>query len=350
MRDESQLPLIGVTMGDPAGIGPEIVLKAALARQLACRLVVLGDLATLTRTAQHLGCSLRPTEWVVSEPYPEAAEALPVLSLSHLSAEHYVPGQPTPEGAEASYRYVEAGVQLALDKTLQAVVTAPISKAMWHAAGRDYPGHTELLAALTQTPEVRMMLAGSRLRVILVTTHMPLAQVPSALSTSRIVQTICMAAHHLRTFHGLSQPRLAVAGLNPHAGENGAFGDEEERIIAPAVQHAQKHGMGELRVDGPFAADSVFVRAVDGEFDGVICLYHDQGLIPLKLLSWTDGVNVTIGLPIVRTSPDHGTAFDIAGQGKADPRSMQAAIALAANMSKQLIRETTRRREEGRTV
>lgn len=337
-------------MGDPAGIGPEIVLKAAMADQPACRLVVLGDLSILATTAKQLGCPLRPIGWTATEPYPDAADVLPVLSLSQLAADHYVPGRPTPDGGEASYRYVEAGVQLALDNTIQALVTAPISKAMWHAAGRDYPGHTELLAALTQTPDVRMMLAGSRLRVILVTTHMPLAQVPSALSVPRIVQTISMAAHHLRTFHGLSQPRLAVAGLNPHAGEGGAFGDEEKRIIAPAVQYAreqgQEQGMDELRVDGPFPADSVFVRAVDGEFDGVICLYHDQGLIPLKLLSWTDGVNVTIGLPIVRTSPDHGTAFDIAGQGKADPRSLQAAIALAADMTRQL----TRYRGEERVV
>ena len=333
-------------MGDPAGIGPEIVLKAAMAEQPACRLLVLGDLSILATTAKQLGCPLRPIEWTATEPYPDAADVLPVLSLSQLSDEHYVPGQPTPDGGDASYRYVETGAQLALNKTIQALVTAPISKAMWHAAGRDYPGHTELLAALTQTPDVRMMLAGSRLRVILVTTHMPLAQVPSALSVPQIVQTISMAAHHLRTFHGLSQPRLAVAGLNPHAGEDGAFGDEEKRIIAPAVQYAREQKMGELRVDGPFAADSVFVRAVNEEFDGVICLYHDQGLIPLKLLSWTDGVNVTIGLPIVRTSPDHGTAFDIAGQGKADPRSMQAAIALAADMT----RQPTRYRGEERAV
>ena len=212
------------------------------------------------------------------------------------------------------------------------MVTAPISKTMWHAAGRDYPGHTELLATLTHTPEVRMMLVGRQLRVILVTTHLALARVPAALSTERIEKTVLMTAAHLACFHGLPCPRLAVAGLNPHAGEAGAFGDEEERIIAPAVQRlqAQQHS---LIVNGPFPADTVFVRAVKGAFDGVICLYHDQGLIPLKLLSWEDGVNVTVGLPIVRTSPDHGTAFDIAGQGTADPRSMQAAIALAVDMT-----------------
>jgi len=324
-------------MGDPAGIGPEIVLKAAQAPagQLMSRVVILGDLATLRETAHRLGSSVELIDWSVEDPYPEESQRLPVIAISQLAPQQRVPGQPTPAGGEASYRYVEAGIQLALDQVIQGLATAPISKAMWHAAGRNYPGHTELLADLTQTQDVRMMVAGSRLRVILVTTHIPFAQVPEALSVERIHTTIRLAAEHLKQFHGLANARLAVAGLNPHAGEGGAFGDEEERIIRPAIEHARgqggRHG---IRVDGPFPADSVFVRAVEGEFDGVICLYHDQGLIPLKLLSWTDGVNVTIGLPIVRTSPDHGTAFDIAGQGKADPRSMQAAIRLAAQMTR----------------
>ena len=326
------LPLIGLTMGDPAGIGPEVTLKAAAQKPATCRLVVLGDTQTLRDTALRLRAPLVPVAWNVTDPYPADPQCLPVLALSTLSPEHRTPGQPTPTGGEASYGYVETGVRLCMENTLQGIVTAPISKAMWHAAGRNYPGHTELLAALTHTAEVRMMLVGSRLRVILVTTHLALARVPTALSTERIEKTVLMAAAHLTHFHGLSCPRLAVAGLNPHAGEAGAFGDEEERIIAPAVQRLQKQ-KGSLAVDGPFPADTVFVRAVKGEFDGVICLYHDQGLIPLKLLSWEDGVNVTLGLPIVRTSPDHGTAFDIAGQGKADPRSMQAALALAVDMT-----------------
>jgi 4-hydroxythreonine-4-phosphate dehydrogenase len=325
------LPLIGVTMGDPSGIGPEVVLKAVMAQPHSCRLVVLGDLAVLTATASRLECPLTLASWQRGDPYPPETNILPVLSLSQLTAEEWSPGRPTPAGGEASYHYVETGTRLAVDNTFQGLVTAPISKAMWHAAGRDYPGHTELLAALTHTPEVRMMLVGSKLRVILVTTHIALAKVPTTLSPERIRITITMAADHLRRFHGLLPPRLAVAGLNPHAGESSAFGDEEERIIAPAVRQAQSQG---LTVDGPFPADTLFVRAVRGEFDGVICLYHDQGLIPLKLLSWEEGVNVTIGLPIVRTSPDHGTAFDIAGQNKADPRSMQAAIALAAEMTR----------------
>ncbi|MGE0822475.1 MAG: 4-hydroxythreonine-4-phosphate dehydrogenase PdxA [Candidatus Binatia bacterium] len=325
------LPLIGITMGDPAGIGPEVTLKAVVAKPTDCRIVILGDVDTLSATAHRLEIGLRPVPWRPIEVLPTDPHVLPVVALSQLSPDQRAPGQPTVAGGESSYRYVETAVHLANDGILHGIVTAPISKAMWHAAGRNYPGHTELLASLTHTHEVRMMLVGSRLRVILVTTHVALARVPALLSSERILQTIVMTADHLSRFHGLIRPRLAVAGLNPHAGESGAFGDEEERIIAPAVQRAQERG---LAAAGPFPADTVFVRAVRGAFDGVICLYHDQGLIPLKLLSWEDGVNVTLGLPIVRTSPDHGTAFDIAGQGKADPRSMIAAVALAVQMSK----------------
>lgn len=325
-------PLLGITMGDPAGIGPEVVLKATRVARAQCRPVILGDLAVLQETARRLGECPRPVPWDATALYPPDPTIVPVLPLSHLPAAQRLPGKPTPAGGAASYCYVEAGVRLTLNGTLQGLVTAPISKAMWHAAGYRYTGHTELLAALTRTPEVRMMLVGKRLRVVLVTTHIALAEVPRALSCERICTTITMAAAHLAAFHRCPRPRLAVAGLNPHAGENGAFGDEEQRLIAPAVRQAQAGG---IAVEGPCPADTVFVRAVRGEFDGVICLYHDQGLIPLKLLAWEEGVNVTIGLPIVRTSPDHGTAFDIAGQGKANARSMEAAIAVAVEMTRQ---------------
>ncbi len=325
--------VLGVTMGDPAGIGPEVVLKALQVMPAHCRAVVLGDLVVLQETATRLGSALVPYAWQVGEPYPDSPQDLPVLMLSQLTAQERIPGRPSPSGGAASYRYVETGIRLALDNTpdgLDGLVTAPISKAMWHAAGHHYPGHTELLAALTETRDVRMMLVGKQLRVILVTTHMPLAQVPQTLSCERIEKTIALTAAHLARFHGLPNPRLAVAGLNPHAGEAGAFGDEEQQVIQPAVERARTRG---LRAEGPFPADTVFVRALNGEFDGVICQYHDQGLIPLKLLAWEDGVNVTLGLPIVRTSPDHGTAFDIAGQNKASSRSMQAALTLAAAMA-----------------
>ena len=322
-------PLLGVTMGDPTGVGPEVILKALQSPPPDCRVIVLGDLEVLHETATRLASSLHPYQWQLGDALPTDARQLPVLALSQLAPAERIPGQPTLAGGDASYRYVENGVRLSLDAALDGLVTAPISKALWQATGHAYPGHTELLAALTDTAEVRMMLAGKQLRVILVTTHLPLAQVPHVLSRERIEKTITVAAAHLRRFCGLPQPRLAVASLNPHAGEAGAFGDEEQRLIQPAVEQARSAG---CNVVGPLPADTVFVRAVRGEFDAVICQYHDQALIPLKLLSWEDGVNVTLGLPIIRTSPDHGTALDIAGHNKASPRSMQAALRLAAEM------------------
>ncbi len=344
-------PLLGVTLGDPTGVGPEVILKALQSPLPGCRVIVLGDLTVLQETATRLASALRPYQWQVGDALPTDPQCLPVFALSQLAPTDRVPGHPTRAGGDASYRYVESGVRFVLDGTLDGLVTAPISKAMWQASGHAYPGHTELLAALTDTAEVRMMLDGSPpsfsgsgggpepveglggkkpLRVVLVTTHLPLAQVPRALSCERIEKTITIAATHLRRFYGLPQPRLAVAGLNPHAGEAGAFGDEEHRLIQPAVEQARSAG---CNVVGPLPADTVFVRAVRGEFDAVICQYHDQALIPLKLLAWEDGVNVTLGLPIIRTSPDHGTAFDIAGHNKASPRSMQAALGLAAEMT-----------------
>lgn len=328
-------PLIGVTLGDPAGIGPEIAIRAAQAVRSAaspcCRPVVLGDRAVVEHTVERLSAGLRPYAWQAGDAYPSDVNRLPVLAVSALDGKAPMPGRPTPAGGDAAYRAVDAGVRLAMNGDLDGLVTAPVCKAMWHAAGHRYPGHTELLARLTRTPEVRMMLVGRGLRVILVTTHLRLAAVPAALSIERIATTVTLAAAHLRRFHGLDRPRLAVAALNPHAGEAGAFGDEECRVIEPAVAHAREDGVD---VAGPLSADTVFVRATGGEFDGVVCQYHDQALIPLKLLAWEEGVNVTLGLPIVRTAPDHGTAFDIAGRNAASPRSMSAALNLATDMAR----------------
>lgn len=328
-------PLIGVTLGDPAGIGPEVAIRAAQAvRSVAtptCRPVVLGDRSVVEETVERLSAGLRPYAWQAGDSYPSDPNRLPVLAVSTLDAAARMPGRPTPAGGDAAYRCVEAGVRLSMNGALDGLVTAPVCKAMWHAAGHRYPGHTELLARLTRTPEVRMMLVGRGLRVMLVTTHLRLAAVPAALSIERIATTIALAEAHLRRFHGLERPRLAVAALNPHAGEAGAFGNEECRMIEPAVAGAREGGTD---VVGPLSADTVFVRATRGEFDGVVCQYHDQALIPLKLLAWEEGVNVTLGLPIVRTAPDHGTAFDIAGRNEASPRSMSAALNLAADMAR----------------
>ena len=223
-------------MGDPTGIGPEVILKALQSPLPGCRVIVLGDLAVLQETATRLASPLHLYQWQVGDALPTDAQHIPVLALSQLAPDERVPGHPTRAGGDASYRYVESGARFTLDGALDGLVTAPISKAMWQAAGHSYPGHTELLAALTDTTEVRMMLAGKQLRVILVTTHLPLAQVPQALSCERIEKTITVAAAHLHRFYCLPQPRLAVAGLNPHAGEAGAFGDEEQRLIQPAVE------------------------------------------------------------------------------------------------------------------
>ncbi len=310
------IPRVAITLGDPAGVGPEVVVKALALPEVraACAPVVVGDEATLREAAARLGARL-DVEVVDETSLPRRARR---------------PGHPTVEGGRAAYRSIETAARLATSDAVDAIVTAPINKEWVTRAGFPISGHTELLRELTGAADVRMMLAGERLRVVLVTMHVALAAVPRALTIDNVARTIRIADDHLRRYHGLPRPRLAVAGLNPHAGEGGLFGDEERRIIAPAVRRARRAG---ANVSGPHAADSLFFRAVAGEFDAVIAMYHDQGLIPLKLLHFHDGVNVTMGLPIVRTSPDHGTAYDIAGTGTADPGSMVAALLLAARMA-----------------
>jgi 4-hydroxythreonine-4-phosphate dehydrogenase len=329
------IPWLGITLGDPAGVGAEVILKALADRgRAAFAPLVIGDLATLRDTAARLKveADLVPAGEAELAVAPRARDTrvIRVLADGALSPRARRPGRPTLEGGAASYRYIETAVRLARAGSIAAIVTAPINKASVTRAGHPISGHTELLQRLTGAREVRMMLAGARLRVVLVTTHIALGAVPAALSTRAVTRTIIIAHEHLRRYHRLSRPRLAVAGLNPHAGEHGLFGSEEAVIIAPAIRRAAQAGAA---ASGPHPADSLFFRAAAGEFDAVISMYHDQGLIPLKLLHFHDAVNVTLGLPIVRTSPDHGTAYDIAGRGIADPGSMAAALALAARMA-----------------
>jgi 4-hydroxythreonine-4-phosphate dehydrogenase len=333
------LPL-GITLGDPAGVGAEVILKALTHSRLRrVPAVVVGDVETIRDTAKRLRlrCEVVPLAEadVVAGALPPRMRGgrptVPVVAVSRLGAAARRPGKPSIAGGRAAYRAIEAATRLALAKSIAGIVTAPINKAWVTRAGFPISGHTELLKELTGARDVRMMLAGSRLRVVLVTMHVALAKVPQALKTHDIARTITIAAAHLRRYHRLAQPRIAVAGLNPHAGEEGLFGREEGRIIAPAIERARRAG---VLASGPYPADSLFVQAVDGKFDAVIAMYHDQGLIPLKLLHFHDAVNVTLGLPIIRTSPDHGTAYDIAGKGKADPGSMIEAIALAHAMSR----------------
>jgi 4-hydroxythreonine-4-phosphate dehydrogenase len=317
---------LAVTLGDPAGIGPEIVAAAWTAlRQTGPGFFAIGDAATIAAT----GCAV--SRVAAAKDAPAAfADALPVLDLP--LAAPVTPGQPTSEAAQQVIAWIERAVALTLAGEAGGVVTAPIAKATLYEAGFAYPGHTEFVGALTAAtamPGTRgplMMLTAKDLRVALVTVHAPLAQVPGLLTQAKIVAAGRVVAEALVRDFGVARPRLVVAGLNPHAGEGGAIGDEEVRIVAPAIAALRAAG---IDVRGPLPADSLFHDGARQTYDAALCLYHDQALIPVKMLDFWGGVNLTLGLPIVRTSPDHGTAFDIAGKGIARPDSLIAAIRLA---------------------
>jgi 4-hydroxythreonine-4-phosphate dehydrogenase len=285
-------PRIAITSGDPAGIGPEIAQKAADDSRVsaACDPVIYG-------------------------PPPRT---------------HFVPGVLSAEAGRAAYETICAAVRDAIAGTVDGIATAPVNKLAFSRAGLPWKGHTDLLAELTHSPRVAMMFWSEPLKVVLATVHVPLADVPRLLTLELLGGIIDLTAQALPRF-GIRRPRLALAGLNPHAGEEGLLGDEEARVLTPAVEAARSRG---IAIDGPFPGDTIFGRATRGEFDAVIACYHDQGLIPVKLLAFGRAVNVTLGLPIVRTSVDHGTAFDIAGKGIAEPSSMVEAVLLAARLSK----------------
>jgi 4-hydroxythreonine-4-phosphate dehydrogenase len=254
-----------------------------------------------------------------------------LIAVSRLKAETIQPGRPTVEGGKAMVEYIFKAVGMIQKGKLAAMVTCPISKVLMHQAGHKYDGHTQLISHLANCDEYVMMLAGDRLRVSLATIHCALREVPAILSADRVYKTIVITAKALLEDFGLEKARLAVAALNPHAGEEGLFGSEETDMIVPAISRAKKQG---VHVEGPLPADTLFHKAASGGFDGVIAMYHDQGLIPLKLLHFSDAVNVTLGLPIIRTSVDHGTAYDIAGKGLASHRSLDEAVKLAAVISR----------------
>ena len=285
-------PRIAITSGDPAGIGPEIAQKAADDSRVRalCDPVIYG-------------------------PPPRT---------------RFVPGVLSAEAGRAAYETICAAVRDAIAGTVDGIATAPVNKLVFSRAGLPWKGHTDLLAELTHSPRVAMMFWSEPLKVVLATVHVPLADVPRQLTRELLGGIIDLTAQALPRF-GIRRPRLALAGLNPHAGEEGLLGDEEARVLTPAVEAARSRG---IAIDGPFPGDTIFGRAARGEFDAVIACYHDQGLIPVKLLAFGRAVNVTLGLPIVRTSVDHGTAFDIAGKGIAEPSSMVEAVLLAARLSK----------------
>jgi 4-hydroxythreonine-4-phosphate dehydrogenase len=325
-------PILALTMGDPVGVGPEIVVMALAeaAAHEVCRPLVLGDLAALTRAKDQLAPDL--TINLVKEPGEGVYQhgTLDLLALSNLKEVDLAHGNPTAAGGAAMVSYVLTAIDLALKKVVAGMVTGPISKTALKMAGYAYPGHTELLRDRTGAAEVAMMLAGERFRVVLATIHIALKEVPRRLSQEGLVRLFDLTCRALRRDFGISEPRLGVAALNPHASEGGLFGSEEMEIIIPAV--LQAHGQG-LPVSGPFPPDTLFWRHSQGEFDAICAMYHDQGLIPLKLMHFMDAVNVTLGLPIIRTSVDHGTAYDLAGTGQAHPGSLKAAIRMAADMA-----------------
>ena len=308
MSKPNSAPIL-VTMGEPAGIGPEIAVEA-------CRLL-----------SGHIGGhKLR----LVGDPGVFAACGFTGDTIATRATARRTPAKPDTANAAAVIEAIETAVAMALRGEAAAVVTAPINKAVLAAAGFPHPGHTEFLQVLTGAPRAVMMLASDTLRVVPLTIHMPLTEVPRAITTAAIVETGEIIVAALQRDFGIATPRLAIAGLNPHAGEDGVLGGEDGAIIAPAVAALNAKGHD---VRGPLSADTLFHAEARARYDAALCMYHDQALIPVKTLSFWDGVNVTLGLPIVRTSPDHGTAFDIAGTAKADARSMIAAIRLAAKMA-----------------
>lgn len=330
-------PLVGITMGDPLGIGPEVVVKALADPALrgSARFVIYGDNELLLAAAER--ADIPPTWFRASSDHArDGSMVLGDLTVIDYGIARTLGSghEPSKAGGLASKTFVEDAISDALrpsedPRRLDAIVTAPISKESWSLAGFRWPGHTELFAARTKAKHQAMAFVSPRLNVVLATTHVPLMELRDLLTIGRVHDPILLG-HELCLELGIARPRIAVCGLNPHAGENGLFGDEEIRVIRPAIEHARATG---IDVHGPFPGDTIFIDAAAGSWDLVVAMYHDQGLIPVKLLGWDKAVNVTLGLKIVRTSPDHGTAFAIAGRNQASEGSMKAAIQLAVRLA-----------------
>ncbi len=339
-------PVIGITMGDPCGIGAEIIVKALACDELRrrARYVVFGFAEQLAYLADQL-----ETDWWVHRDHHEKfrrfSHELVVMDYDEFAMPVVMQRGPSRVGGQASMAFCRDAIRATRRGLLDAVVTAPISKTSWKLAKiRKYAGHTELLADMCKTRHVAMMFVSPKLKVVLATIHDALFEIRHKFTIGLVFNPIELADAALREWFGVETPRIAVCGVNPHAGEDGHIGDEEDRIISPAILLASEAGMN---VSGPFPADTLFLKAVEGRYDCVVAMYHDQGLIPIKLLGWRDAVNLTIGLPIIRTSPDHGTAFDIAGRNRADPSSMIAAIRLAIDLAVRRRERAAERGEEG---
>ncbi len=308
---------IAITIGDPGGIGPEVALKAILSSDIAglCEPVLIGDRVVIEDAVERFKLPFNP-------------EYIKLVNVDEIKDREFEKGIPTAAGGRACVAYIKKAVELAMNKSVDAIVTAPISKESLKMAGFKWPGHTEMLAELTGAEDFAMVFYSDKLRLILVTIHTALSNVPAMITKEKILKTILLAQKACAMMD-IENPRIAVAGLNPHSGEAGIFGREEIDAIAPAVEEAARRG---IPVSGPYPADVLFHRMYNGEFDMIVCMYHDQGLIPLKMIAFDKGVNLTVGLPICRTSPDHGTAYDIAWKGIASPSSMIEAIKLSLRM------------------
>ena len=328
------VPPLAITLGEPAGIGPDLILQLYANRQSLGLPVfgVFGHAAFLAARAARLGLDISIAEVTADQVAGAFETALPILEIAGEVAD--TPGTPDPKAASVVVGAIAQAVEAVQAGRFRAIVTAPIHKAALHETGFSYPGHTEFLAALCagegQAPLPVMMLAHEGLRTVPLTIHIPLAEVPARITEALILDTVRIIARDLRSRFGIQQPRIAVSGLNPHAGEEGTIGREEVEIIAPALDKLRAEG---IEVLGPLSADTLFHPPHWRQYDCVVAMYHDQALIPIKTVGFDAGVNVTLGLPIVRTSPDHGTAFSLAGTGKASPNSMLAAIRLADTIS-----------------
>ena len=324
--DHMRLPTIAISMGDPAGIGPEVVIKALAESEISrlARWVIIGDECVLNSVAVVSGISVRA--WAQVE----------VVDLHQINLSQFSPGTLSAACGRASVEYIREATRLCIQGQADAMVTAPVNKEAVSLTQQHFSGHTEFIARLCGVSEPHMLLVNERLRVIHVSTHVPL-RTACRLDIHKVLETI-QQGHKAMQEVGFENPRIAVCGLNPHAGENGLFGEEDSQLISPAIQAAQGEG---IRCEGPFASDTIILKAVRGAYDLVVAMYHDQGHIPMKLLDFEHTVNVSVGLPIIRTSVDHGTAFDIAGKNQADPSSMKAAMALAARMVIHRLRAAT---------
>ncbi|HYF79454.1 MAG TPA: 4-hydroxythreonine-4-phosphate dehydrogenase PdxA [Symbiobacteriaceae bacterium] len=327
----SNQPIIAISMGDPAGVGAEVILKAVKnpRTQAAARCLVVGDAAWLAAISNKLdlGVDVRAVSSVAEAKFVPGT--VDVLDLKNAPVDRIQIGTVSALGGKAAVEAVQVAANLALQGLVDAIATAPLNKEAMHMAGYKYPGHTELLAEMTATEDYSMLLVTPTLRCFFVTVHVSMRKALDLITADRVRRIIGVAQSTLKRI-GIAEPRIAVAGVNPHAGENGMFGDEEIKEIIPGVNAAQEAG---INATGPWPPDTVFAKAMAGQFDAVVSMYHDQGHIPIKLAGFSDGVNVTAGLPIIRTSVDHGTAFDIAGKGIADEGSMIEAITLAARLS-----------------